>query len=96
MKEVIRLTEEDLHKIIQKSVERIVRETRNDDIVNGIESEEEDDKSKFYNDRILRDDEEEQFLGDMNDKYQQEDSDMKDYFDDLNADQWIGNDDDEY
>lgn len=93
MKEVIRLTEEDLHKIIQKSVERIVRETRNDDIVNGIESEEEDDKSKFYNDRILHDDKEEQFLGDMNDKYQQEDSDMKEYFDDLNADQWIGNDD---
>lgn len=25
MKEVIRLTEDDLHKIIQKSVERIVR-----------------------------------------------------------------------
>lgn len=93
MKEVIRLTEDDLHKIIQKSVERIVRETRNDDIVNGIESEEEDDKSQYYNDRILHDDKEEQFLGDMNDKYQQEDSDMKEYFDDLNADQWIGNDD---
>lgn len=93
MKEVIRLTEDDLHKIIQKSVERIVRETRNDDIVNGIESEEEDDKSQYYNNRILYDDKEKQFLGDMNDKYQQEDSDMKEYFDDLNADQWIGNDD---
>lgn len=88
MKEIIRLTEEDLHKIIQKSVERIVRETRNDDIVNGIENDDDED----YNDRVLNDDEEGKFLGDMNDKYQEEDSDMKEYFDDLNADQWIGND----
>lgn len=88
MKEIIRLTEEDLHKIIQKSVERIVRETRNDDIVNGIENDDDED----YNDRVLNDDEESKFLGNMNDKYQEEDSDMKEYFDDLNADQWIGND----
>ena len=93
MKEVIRLTEDDLHKIIQKSVERIVRETRNDDIVNGIESEEEDDKSQYYNNRILHNDEENDLLGKMNDKYENEDSDMKDYFDDLNADQWIGKED---
>lgn len=93
MKEVIRLTEDDLHKIIQKSVERIVRETRNDDIVNGIESEEEDDKSQYYNNRILHDDDENDLLGKMNDKYENEDSDMKDYFDDLNADQWIGKED---
>lgn len=93
MKEVIRLTEDDLHKIIQKSVERIVRETRNDDIVNGIESEEEDDKSQYYDNRILHDDEENELLGKMNNKYEDEDSDMKDYFDDLNADQWIGKDD---
>ena len=93
MKEVIRLTEDDLHKIIQKSVERIVRETRNDDIVNGIESEEEDDKSQYYNNRILHDNDENDLLGKINDKYENEDSDMKDYFDDLNADQWIGNED---
>ena len=94
MKENIKLTEDELHKIIKKSVERNVRETRNDDIVNGIESEEEDDKSQYYNNKILHDDEENDLLGKMNDKYQDEDSDMKDYFDDLNADQWIGNDDD--
>ena len=38
MKQIIRLTENDLHKIINKTIHRIIRETQNDDIENGEKS----------------------------------------------------------
>ena len=32
------------------------------------------------------------YLGYLNDKYQDEDDDMEDYFNDMEADRWIGQD----
>ena len=77
MKKIIRLTEGDLHKMIRESVQSILKEFDVDDEGNTIMSNDEYNK---YGD----------FLGN---EYDKEDADMQEYFDDMNAEQFIGMDD---
>ena len=77
MKKIIRLTEGDLHKMIRESVQSILREFDMDDEGNTIMSNDEYNK---YSD----------FLGN---EYDKEDADMQEYFDDMNAEQFIDMDD---
>ena len=77
MKKIIRLTECDLHKMIRESVQSILKEFDVDDEGNAIMSNDEYNK---YGD----------FLGN---EYDKEDADMQEYFDDMNAEQFIGMDD---
>ena len=77
MKKIIRLTEGDLHKMIRESVQSILKEFDVDDEGNAIMSNDEYNK---YSD----------FLGN---EYDKEDADMQEYFDDMNAEQFIGMDD---
>ena len=77
MKKIIRLTEGDLHKMIRESVRSILKEFDVDDEGNTIMSNDEYNK---YGD----------FLGN---EYDKEDADMQEYFDDMNAEQFIGMDD---
>ena len=76
MKKIIRLTEGDLHKMIRESVQSILKEFDVDDEGNTIMSNDEYNK---YGD----------FLGN---EYDKEDADMQEYFDDMNAEQFIGMD----
>ena len=76
MKKIIRLTEGDLHKMIRESVQSILKEFDVDDEGNTIMSNDEYNK---YGD----------FLGN---EYGNEDADMQEYFDDMNAEQFIGMD----
>ena len=73
MKKIIRLTEGDLHKMIRESVQSILKEFDVDDEGNTIMSNDEYNK---YGD----------FLGN---EYDKEDADMQEYFDDMNAEQFI-------
>ena len=77
MKKIIRLTEGDLHKMIRESVQSILKEFDVDDEGNTIMSNDEYNK---YGD----------FLGN---EYDKEDADMQEYFDDMNAEQFIDMDD---
>ena len=77
MKKIIRLTEGDLHKMIRESVQSILKEFDVDDEGNTIMSNDEYNK---YSD----------FLGN---EYDKEDADMQEYFDDMNAEQFIDMDD---
>ena len=77
MKKIIRLTEGDLHKMIRESVQSILKEFDVDDEGNTIMSNDEYNK---YGD----------FLGN---EQGEEDADMQEYFDDMNAEQFIGMDD---
>ena len=77
MKKIIRLTEGDLHKMIRESVQSILREFDMDDEGNTIMS---DDEYNKYGD----------FIGN---EYDKEDADMQEYFDDMNAEQFIDMDD---
>lgn len=77
MKKIVRLTEGDLHKMIRESVQSILKEFDVDDEGNTIMSNDEYNK---YGD----------FLGN---EYDKEDADMQEYFDDMNAEQFIGMDD---
>ena len=77
MKKIIRLTEGDLHNMIRESVQSILKEFDVDDEGNTIMSNDEYNK---YSD----------FLGN---EYDKEDADMQEYFDDMNAEQFIGMDD---
>lgn len=77
MKKIIRLTEGDLHRMIRESVQSILKEFDVDDEGNTIMS---DDEYNKYSD----------FLGN---EYDKEDADMQEYFDDMNAEQFIGMDD---
>lgn len=89
MKKIIRLTEKDLHRIIENSVRRVIRETKNDDIENGEEAYDEDAIDAYADDHI-DDDNYDDYLGFLNDKYRQEDEDMEDYINDREAEKWIG------
>ena len=73
MKKIIRLTEGDLHKMIRESVQSILKEFDVDDEGNTIMSNDEYNK---YGD----------FIGN---EYDKEDADMQEYFDDMNAEQFI-------
>ena len=73
MKKIVRLTEGDLHKMIIESVQSILREFDMDDEGNTIMS---DDEYNKYGD----------FIGN---EYDKEDADMQEYFDDMNAEQFI-------
>ena len=86
MKKIIRLTESDLHRIIENSVRRVIRETKNDDIENGEEAYDENAIDRYSDDHMASDDD---YLGYLN---QDEDDDMEDYFNDMEADRWIGQD----
>ena len=77
MKKIVRLTEGDLHKMIRESVQSILKEFDVDDEGNTIMSNDEYNK---YGD----------FLGN---EYDKEDADMQEYFDDMNAEQFIDMDD---
>ena len=77
MKKIVRLTEGDLHKMIIESVQSILREFDMDDEGNTIMS---DDEYNKYGD----------FIGN---EYDKEDADMQEYFDDMNAEQFIDMDD---
>ena len=77
MKKIIRLTEGDLHNMIRESVQSILKEFDMDDEGNTIMS---DDEYNKYSD----------FIGN---EYDKEDADMQEYFDDMNAEQFIGMDD---
>ena len=77
MKKIIRLTEGDLHNMIRESVQSILKEFDVDDEGNTIMSNDEYNK---YSD----------FLGN---EYDKEDADMQEYFDDMNAEQFIDMDD---
>ena len=77
MKKIVRLTEGDLHKMIRESVQSILREFDMDDEGNTIMS---DDEYNKYGD----------FIGN---EYDKEDADMQEYFDDMNAEQFIDMDD---
>ena len=77
MKKIVRLTEGDLHKMIRESVQSILKEFDMDDEGNTIMSNDEYNK---YGD----------FLGN---EYDKEDADMQEYFDDMNAEQFIDMDD---
>ena len=77
MKKIIRLTEGDLHKMIRESVQSILKEFDVDDEGNTIMSNDEYNK---YGD----------FIGN---EYDKEDADMQEYFDDMNAEQFIDMDD---
>lgn len=92
MKKIIRLTERDLHRIIENSVRRVIRETKNDDIENGAEAYDEDAIDRYADDHMVSDADYDDYLGYLNDKYQDEDDDMEDYFNDMEADRWIGQD----
>ena len=94
MKKLIRLTEGDLHRIIGNSVRRIVNEigsnrkkrmneAGNDDIENGVRGYEE------YNG--MTDDEYDDYANSIGNQY--DDDDMQDYLSDLEADQYIDDDD---
>ena len=90
MKKIIRLTESDLHRIIENSVRRVIRETKNDDIENGAEAYDEDAIDRYADGHMVSDADYDNYLGFLNDKYRQEDKDMKDYIDDEEAERWIG------
>ena len=77
MKKIVRLTEGDLHKMIIESVQSILREFDMDDEGNTIMP---DDEYNKYGD----------FIGN---EYDKEDADMQEYFDDMNAEQFIDMDD---
>ena len=77
MKKIVRLTEGDLHNMIRESVQSILKEFDMDDEGNTIMSNDEYNK---YSD----------FLGN---EYDKEDADMQEYFDDMNAEQFIDMDD---
>ena len=77
MKKIIRLTEGDLHKMIRESVQSILREFDMDDEGNTIMP---DDEYNKYGD----------FIGN---KYDKEGADMQEYFDDMDAEQFIDMDD---
>ena len=77
MKKIIRLTEGDLHKMIRESVQSILREFDMDDEGNTIMSDYEYNKHG-------------DFIGN---KYDKEDADMQEYFDDMNAEQFNDMDD---
>lgn len=90
MKKIIKLTEKDLHRIIENSVRRVIRETKNDDIENGAEAYDEDAIDTYADDHMVNDADHDDYLGFLNDKYQQEDDDMEDYINDREAEKWIG------
>ncbi len=94
MKKLIRLTEGDLHRIIENSVKRIVNEigdnrkkrineAGNDDIENGIRGYEEHNG--------MTDGEYDDYANFIGNQY--DDDDMQDYLSDLEADQYIDDDD---
>lgn len=85
MKQIIRLTENDLHKIINKTIHRIIRETQNDDIENGEKAYDE------YMDDLANINDDEEFQDYMNTMRQEDD--MIDAYKDLDNDLWIGQDD---
>lgn len=89
MKKIIKLTEGDLLRIIKNSAIRILRETKNDDIQNGVMASEEDE-----DDLNAYDDDDDDFLGYLNDMREKDrDDDLRDYFDQMDDEQWIGQDD---
>lgn len=85
MKQIIRLTENDLHKIINKTIHRIIRETQNDDIENGEKAYDE------YMDDLANINDDEEFQDYMNTMRQEDD--MIDAYKDWDNDLWIGQDD---
>ena len=85
MKQIIRLTENDLHKIINKTIHRIIRETQNDDIENGEKAYDE------YMDDLANINDDEEFQDYMNTMRQEDD--MIDAYKDLDNDLWIDQDD---
>lgn len=93
-RQIIRLTESDLKNIIKNSVKRIIREAGNDDIENGVRATEEDDDDLPYYGAIDTDDaDDDDYLGYLNDEHNDEDADIRDYLDDMEADNWINQDD---
>ena len=82
MKKIIRLTERDLHRIIENSVRRVIRETKNDDIENGEEAYDEDAIDTYANDHMISDGDYDDYLGFLHDKYREMENDMEDYADD--------------
>lgn len=85
MKQIIRLTENDLHKIINKTIHRIIRETQNDDIENGEKAYDE------YMDDLANINDDEEFQDYMNTMRQEDD--MIDAYKDWDNDLWIDKDD---
>ena len=85
MKQIIRLTENDLHKIINKTIHRIIRETQNDDIENGEKAYDE------YMDDLANINDDEEFQDYMNTMRQEDD--MIDAYKDWDNDLWIDQDD---
>lgn len=93
-RQIIRLTESDLRNIIKNSVKRIIREAGNDDIENGVRASEEDNGDLPYYGAIDTDDaDDDDYLGYLNDEHNDEDADIRDYLDDMEADNWINQDD---
>lgn len=85
MKQIIRLTENDLHKIINKTIHRIIRETQNDDIENGEKAYDE------YMDDLANINDDEDYQDYMNTMRQEDD--MIDAYKDWDNDLWIDQDD---
>lgn len=85
MKQIIRLTENDLHKIINKTIHRIIRETQNDDIENGEKAYDE------YMEDLANINDDEDYQDYMNTMRQEDD--MIDAYKDWDNDLWIGKDD---
>ena len=85
MRKILRLTEGDLHKILESSVKRILKEYNGDD--ESLGRYDIDDKQYDMSDEEYAD-----LQRQLGNKYAEEDEDMKEYFDDLEADQYIGQD----